>query len=60
MTPALAAMTMNDWHLDYTYDFVAFEHPFGENDGIVNTPHVSDSLWYTPQVILDREEYELS
>jgi hypothetical protein len=28
MTPALAAMTMNDWHLDYTYDFAVVEHPF--------------------------------
>jgi hypothetical protein len=60
MTPALASMTMNDWLNDYTYDFVAFEHSFWENDEIVNTPHVTDSLWYTPQVILGWNECELS
>jgi hypothetical protein len=52
ITPALATMTMNVWHIDYTYDSAAFAHPILKNNGIVNTPHVTVSLWYTPQVIL--------
>ena len=44
----------DEWlaYIDYTHDPEAFIHPFLENNGIVNTPHVSVSLWYTPQVIL--------